>query len=272
VRRRERLADEVLKASGEEGEVFVTERRGHGRDLAGALAARARLVIAWGGDGTVNEVGSALAFGPTPLGIVPAGSGNGLALELAVSLHPENAIKDALGAAARPIDVGEVDGRLFFNAAGIGFDAHIARCFDQEGSGRRGLLTYVRVTARELLTYRARTYRVNGRVVRGALLITFANSGQFGNGVRIAPAASLDDGRLDLVVFEETSRVATLCGLPRLLRGKVDRVRGWSMVRVEEATIESDEAMVYHLDGEPVMGGPRLAARVHPRALRVCVR
>jgi len=271
-RLRAQLADEMLKARGEEGEVVVTERRGHGRDLARALAPRARLVIAWGGDGTVNEVGSALAFGPTPMAIVPAGSGNGLALELAVNRRPEDAIRDALGAVARPIDVGELDGRLFFNAAGIGFDAHIARCFEREPTGRRGLLTYVRVTARELWSYRPRNYVIDGRLVRRALLITFANSGQFGNGVQIAPAASVDDGRLDQVVFEERSRFATLCGLPRLLRGRVDRVRGWSRVRVERSTIESDEPMAYHLDGEPAMGGARLDARVHPRALLMCVR
>ena len=245
----------MLKARGEEGEVVVTERRGHGRDLARALAPRARLVIAWGGDGTVQRCIDAVA-----------------GTELAVNRRPEDAIRDALGAVARPIDVGELDGRLFFNAAGIGFDAHIARCFEREPTGRRGLLTYVRVTARELWSYRPRNYVIDGRLVRRALLITFANSGQFGNGVQIAPAASVDDGRLDQVVFEERSRFATLCGLPRLLRGRVDRVRGWSRVRVERSTIESDEPMAYHLDGEPAMGGARLDARVHPRALLMCVR
>ena len=115
--------------------------------------AGARLVIAWGGDGTLNEVGSALAFTETPIALVPSGSGNGLARELGVNRRPERAISEALRAAPRAIDAGELGGRLFFNAAGIGLDAHLARCFDTDG-GRRGLAGYVRITARELWSYR----------------------------------------------------------------------------------------------------------------------
>jgi YegS/Rv2252/BmrU family lipid kinase len=262
-----------LQARGEEAEVFVTERRGHGRELARAAVARGvRLVMAWGGDGTVNEVGSALAFGHTPMAIVPSGSGNGLARELGISRRPERAIVDALSAQPRAIDVGELGGRLFFSIAGIGFDAHVAACFDRELAGRRGFVTYARITARELYAYQPVSYRINGVIVRRALLVTFANSAQFGNGARVAPAASIDDGKLDMVVFEESSRFATIWGLPRLFTGSVERVPGWSMTRIEHATVEADQAMTYHVDGEPLPGGTRLEARAHPGALRLCVR
>src|SRR5881296_1381917 len=118
------LARRVAAACGETADVFVTEQAGHARDLARtARAGGARLVVAWGGDGTVNEVASALAFGDVPLGIVPAGSGNGLARELHVSRRPEQAIAAALRAEARLIDVGEIEGQRFVNVAGIGFDA-----------------------------------------------------------------------------------------------------------------------------------------------------
>jgi diacylglycerol kinase (ATP) len=274
--RRAQQAAAVLASSGEGGEVFMTERKGHAHELAaGARARGVRLIVAWGGDGTVNEVASALVFGPTPLAIVPAGSGNGLATDLRISRQPDRALIEAFGARPRAIDAGELGGRLFFATAGVGFDAHVASCFDRDIVGRRGLATYARISMRELLAYRLSTYRVCGgaeMVDRRALLVTLANASQFGNGARIAPGARLDDGLLDLVVFEEVSRFRTFCALPRFLAGRAVGLRGLSFQQIERATIESDQPMAFHVDGEPVAGGTRLDARVHPRALKVCVR
>ena len=118
-RRRAERASAVLTSSGEDGEIFVTERKGHARELAaGAVARGARLVVAWGGDGTVNEVASALAFTRTALAIVPSGSGNGLARELGIARRPERAILQALAATPKAIDAGELGGRMFFSVAG----------------------------------------------------------------------------------------------------------------------------------------------------------
>jgi diacylglycerol kinase family enzyme len=273
-RARAQLAASVLAADGEPAEVLVSERRGHARELAaGALARGARLVLAWGGDGTMNEVGSALIGTATPLAIVPSGSGNGLARELAVSFRPELAMREAMRARPRTIDAGELAGRPFFSVAGVGFDAHVAACLDAEAGGRRGFSAYARITARELWAYRSCSYRINDRIASGnALIVTLANSPQFGNGARIAPAARLDDGRLDLVVVEETSRVATLLAVPRLFVGGLSRLRGVTSQQVERVVIESDQPMTFHVDGEPVRGGTRLEGRVLPGALRICVR
>jgi YegS/Rv2252/BmrU family lipid kinase len=273
-RRRAQLASEVVASLGEDAEVFVTLRRGHARELAAAAVTRgARIVLAWGGDGTVNEVASALMRHGTPLGIVPSGSGNGLARALGIPARPEQAIAEALTARPRQIDAGELGERAFFSVAGIGFDAHVAACFDRD-TGHRGLSTYARIVSRELLRYRGRAYRVdqNGhRLDVRALLIVLANAGQFGNGARIAPGARVDDGRLDLVVVEERSRLAMLVALPRLFTGGIERVRGVSIRRVEHAVVECDSPMTFHVDGEPLQGGTRLEARVLPAALRVCV-
>jgi diacylglycerol kinase (ATP) len=269
-RRRASTAASVLHATGVAGEVFVTERRGHARELAQAAVRRGdSLVLAWGGDGTVNEVASSLVGTRTALGIVPAGSGNGLARELRLPTAPRRAIEAALGGTPRAIDAGELGGRWFFSVAGIGFDASVAAAFDRDARGRRGFSTYVRITARELWRYRCADYRVDGVAARGALLITFANSAQFGNGARIAPGATIDDGRLDLVVFEERTRAATLRGLPALFTGHVAAVRGVSIRQVTHAVVECEAAMAFHVDGEPVVGGTRLEARVHPGALLV---
>ena len=272
-RRRAELAADAVAKCGEEADIFVTERRGHARELAAAEAKRgARLVIAWGGDGTVNEVASALVFGSTALGIVPSGSGNGLARELTISRRPEQAIAEALCASPRPIDAGELGGRLFFNLAGLGFDAHIAACFDCDPSGRRGMRTYARLIAREMFRYRAGTYRVDGINMERAVLVTIANSGQFGNGARVAPSARIDDGLLDLVVFEESTRLGAIATIPRFFTGGFERVRGVTVRRFERITIAADRPIPFHVDGEPVAGGTVLEGRVHPAALRVAVR
>ncbi len=275
-RERVALAAAIRDSRGNPGDVLVTERPGHALELARkARVDGANVIFAWGGDGTINEIATALAFGDVPLGIVPAGSGNGLALELGVDRDPKRAIAHALATAPRSIDLGELGGRLFVNIAGIGFDAHVASLFNRPGNIRRGFAGYISISGRALLTYRAAPYtittggsRVN--VARG-MLVTIANSSQFGNGARIAPDARVDDGLLDLVVVDERSRTRTVCGLPRLFNGTVERMRGCSIQRIREATIESAQPMVFHVDGEPVQAGTQISVRVHPAALRVVV-
>jgi diacylglycerol kinase (ATP) len=273
-RARAQLALAVVDAHGDPAEVLLTEAVGHARELAKSAVRRgARLVMAWGGDGTISEIASALAFDEVPLGIIPAGSGNGLARELGVSLRPERAIADALQAVPRPIDMGELDGHLFANIAGIGFDAYIASRFAT--ATRRGFIGYAGITARALTSYVPQHYRVTTggvETAHRAILVTIANSAQFGNNARIAPGARVDDGELDLVVMEERSRFRTLCRMPRLFDGTVAGVPECTIRRVREVTIEADAPMTYHVDGEPVAGGTSLRARVHPGALMVAVK
>lgn len=273
-RARQQLARAIVDAGGTPVEVLVTEGVGHARELAKAAVRRgARLVLAWGGDGTINEIASALAFDEAALGIIPAGSGNGLARELGVHWRADTAIADAMQAEPRRMDLGEIDGRLFANMAGTGFDAHIASQFAT--APRRGFVGYAGITARALRSYQPQHYTVTTGGVETehrAVLVTIANSAQFGNNARIAPGARVDDGELDLVVVEERSRFATMCQMPRLFNGTIERVRGCTIRRIREVTIESDQPMTYHVDGEPVAGGTMLRARVHPGALRIAVR
>src|SRR5438105_1427782 len=154
-----RLAQAIADGFSVSAEVFVTDRTGHARELAKAAAGRgAELVMAWGGDGTINEVASALVGSDVALGIVPAGSGNGLARELGIDARPRIAIADALRATPRPIDVGDVEGRYFVNTAGVGFDAHVASRFAV--ARRRGFLGYANITARALTSYVSLSYRI----------------------------------------------------------------------------------------------------------------
>jgi YegS/Rv2252/BmrU family lipid kinase len=274
-RARAERAASLLAARGVVPDVFLTERPGHARDLAlAALERGASTIVAWGGDGTVNEVGSALAFRGAALAVVPSGSGNGLARELRVPFDPARAIALAVDGRDRTIDAGELDGRLFFNVAGIGLDARVAHEFAAGGLVRRGFARYAQITARELFAFQPDDHTIvaDGALVRErTLLIAVANARQYGNGALIAPAARLDDGRLDVVVVAHRSLLRTVIRLPQLFLGQIARVPGVTMRTAERVEITSARPAVYHVDGEPFVGGASLTARARPAALRVKV-
>jgi YegS/Rv2252/BmrU family lipid kinase len=228
--------------------------------------------MAWGGDGTINEVASGLAFDEIPLGIIPSGSGNGLANELRISPRPDAAIAAALAAVPRGIDLGEIDGHLFANVAGVGLDAHVAARFNDRGSAGRGFIGYATVATRALFSYAPRNYRIDldgTKIESRAVLIGVANGAQYGNNARIAPTAVVDDGLLDLVVVEESSRLRTLVNVPKLFNGRAESVSGYRAAKIRRGLIESDEPMDFHVDGEPLRGGTSLRIRIHPGALMI---
>ena len=226
--------------------------------------------MSWGGDGTMNDVASALVGTSTALGLIRAGSGNGLARSLGVPPDVTQAVRAACGAEPRSIDAGRCNDEWFFSVAGVGFDAHVAAVFDRRHASGRGLLSYVRATARGLASYRARRYVIDGVPTSGStLLVTVANGNQYGNGARIAPDARVDDGWLDLVVVEERSRLASMLAVPRLFTGGVARAPGVSIRRVRQVAIAGESPLEYHLDGEPRAGSERLDVRVCPGVLRV---
>jgi len=271
--RRVALLNDQFAASGIDGAVHLTERRHHARELAeSAIAGGASTVIAWGGDGTINEVGVALAGSSVALGIIPAGSGNGFARELGIPWAPEAAIAIAIGGHARPIDAGEIDGRLFFNIAGVGIDAVIAEQFNTLTLGRRGMGPYVRFAVRELIRYRASHYRVvldGETIVSDALLIAFANGREYGNGIRLAPRARMDDGVLEALIVEDRNPIARLWTGRHLVLGTTDRAHRVFSRSIGSATIESDGEMLYHVDGEIGRAKHRIDVRIRPGLLRV---
>ncbi|MGH9161915.1 MAG: diacylglycerol/lipid kinase family protein [Vicinamibacteraceae bacterium] len=266
---------------GLDADVAVTERPGHARELA--LAARrslAELVLVWGGDGTINEVASALAFSPTPVAILPGGSGNGLARGLGISLDCDAAFAVAVNGREQWIDAGEIDGRLFFNVAGVGFDAQVAQAFNR--GARRGLPAYIWASLLEAMRYHPARYQVSSGGDAStasppailfdkapALLVAVANGAQYGSGARIAPSARFDDGRLNLVIIEPRSVVRALMESRHLFDGTIDRMRGCTTYVVRDLTLSSDQPMLAHVDGEPFPAGESLTVRVHERALVV---
>jgi diacylglycerol kinase (ATP) len=273
-RQRAELAMTLLSSLDIEPEVIVTERAGHAHELARrALDRGTRVVCAWGGDGTVNEVGRALAFTPASLVIVPAGSGNGLAHALRLPQDPVAALRRSVEGTDRVIDAGELDGHLFFNLAGIGFDAHVAAAFNRT-RGPRGFWRYVRVVLRELMRYEAKRYEitVNGETIAcQAYLLSLANGQQWGNGAEIAPQAEVDDGLLDLVMVPGMPVHRLVREIRHLFDGTAPQVRGLVGRRFSSVCIRGTEPIAAHLDGEIVLGSSTVTARVMPGLLRVRV-
>src|SRR5215203_1465102 len=207
------MIDAAAKTRRLPTQIRITERGGHARELArDAVAADADALIVWGGDGTINEAGAALIGSQTVLGVVPAGSGNGLAAALGVSRDAATAVADAFDAPSYRIDAGLMDGRPFFNIAGIGFDARVAALFNSRAAGSRGAWPYIAIGIREGCRYCAVDYVVtlDAEPARTrALLIAFANGGEYGMGARIAPGARLDDGVLDAIIVQDARNIVS---------------------------------------------------------------
>jgi diacylglycerol kinase (ATP) len=264
-----------LKGRGLEADIHLTQRAGHARELArDAVAADADLVIVWGGDGTVNEVGSSLMGSEIPLGLIPAGSGNGLAGALGIPREPRAALATLLGERMLTVDVGMLDDRPFFNVAGIGFDAHIARLFNQRERGRRGRLPYVVLGVREGWSYVGQDYTITldgvaGTATYRALIIAFANGREYGMGMQIAPGAKLDDGLLEACIVEDRPFISRFLHARYVAMGTIERAPKITMQSVREAVVEADGEIEFHVDGEPGVADRRLDVSVRPAALRV---
>jgi diacylglycerol kinase (ATP) len=269
------LAERAIAERGSDARVTLTTGRHDGHTKARkALDEGADLVVAWGGDGTVNEVGGAVAGSGVPMGIVPAGSGNGLARALGLPLDAASALSCALDGADLSVDGGEIGGRLFFNVAGVGLDAHVAWLFDTAAAKGRGLAGYVKVTAQTLWRYEAADYQIeaDGRHAgRRAVIVAFANGPQYGNGAMIAPGASPSDGWLDMVVVEPAGPLVSAWRARRLFDGSLDRAPWAERTLVREVALRSTRPMRFHVDGEPCGPEARLGVRIHPGILTVRV-
>lgn len=274
--RRIALVRTEAERRGLHADIHLTERGGHARELATtSAAAGAELIIVWGGDGTINEAGSALLGSRTALGVVPAGSGNGLAAALGVPRDPLTALSVAFDGSTRVIDAGLIAGRPFFNIAGVGFDARVARLFNERTAGNRGGWPYVLIGVREGCRYDPTEYELQldeePYRVR-ALLIAFANGREYGMGARIAPGALLDDGLLDATIVEEavgSTVLARFWHARHLALGSTHRAPGVSMRHVTHATVRADGPIDFHVDGEPDVADGRIDVSILPAALRI---
>jgi YegS/Rv2252/BmrU family lipid kinase len=265
VKRRTDTAAIIREQPGWQIEVAEAEQKQDLDAIIGrALDEHVDVVFAVGGDGTVHEVAKRLIGTSLPLGIVPTGSGNGLARHLGFSMNARDVLRTYQRVTT--IDTAKVNGNPFVGTMGVGFDAWVADAF--ASSGVRGLATYIRVGLGGFFKYAPQTYQIEvdgERLERRALLIAVANASQYGNNARIAPIASLQDGLLDLVIVER----ASLTALPRLFTGTLHRAAGITMRRGRHIEIRRPAPGPAHLDGEPLSLPELLTIDIVPKSLRV---
>lgn len=256
-------------------QLYVTERCGHAYHIASEKVRQGhKKIVAVGGDGTVNEVASALVKTDCKLGIVPTGSGNGLARYLHIPVHIDEALDVVRNSKIRKIDAGKVNDRFFFCTCGTGFDATVGKMFARDS--RRGMLSYVRATIHQYIGYSPKTYilRINKKKIRlDAFLVTFANSGQFGNNAYIAPNALIDDGMLDLVILRPFPKASTISLGLRLFFKNIDQSPYLEMMRIKRASLKrkGKKKITLHIDGEPLTFREKLKVRIIPQAVNVLV-
>lgn len=275
--RRASLVHDVATRVGVETDVAITERAGHAAEIARRLVAEGcDRIIVWGGDGTVNEAagpilaGGARRTSASALGIIPGGSGDGLAHSLGLGHPPKRALEVAMTGPVIPIDAGYIGDRHFLNIAGVGFDAAVGTAFNRRG--KRGLRGYVRQLFTTVWSYEPCRYRLaaDGVVSEGIrFLIAFANGREYGNRMVLAPAADPSDGWLDVVTVDPGSPIRQLWRARRLAIGHGKPAEGIVWGRCRTATITGDR-LLCHVDGETFQTTGTLDVRIVPGAIGIC--
>ena len=252
-------------------EVIYTERAGHAIEIAAAKANEDFFaVVAIGGDGTINEVASALRDTPVALGIVPCGSGNGLARHLDIPLNVERALSIINLCHIENLDYCTVNERPFFCTCGIGFDALVSEKFAQ--AGRRGPITYLQKALSEYLKYRSEVYSIETAdkvITEKAFIIACGNASQYGNNAFITPQASMTDGLVDVTVILPFTPIDTAIMGLLLFTKHLDQDTNIHSFRTSELTIHRPKAEMMHIDGEPVMMPADLHIRCHKGGIKI---
>lgn len=272
------LIEKHLDKSLWDYDIVKTGYIGHATEIAREAARHGvDVVCAVGGDGTVNETARGLIHTQTALGIIPAGSGNGLARHLHIPIDTLGAIKVLNAAHIEQMDYGVVNNREFFCTCGVGFDAFISKKFAE--AGKRGPLTYIENVLKSSLQYNPETYEIeiisnNGEEERHetykAFLISCANASQYGNNAYIAPLASVRDGLLDFTIIEPFNALEAPAIAMQLFDGTIERNSRIKTFRGTKAIIRRKDAGVIHYDGDPLDTAKDISVELVPKGL-LCV-
>lgn len=251
-------------------DIHYTQSQGHATHLSADASRQGQdIVVAVGGDGTINEVAKGLINTSTVMGIVPRGSGNGLARHLGIPLNTSQAVAALFTSHDLFMDVFTVNGKLSLNVSGIGFDGHVTNLFGVKSG--RGLLGYVSVTAQEFTRFREFTAEVtigHDTSTRQAFIIAIANSSQYGNNAYIAPAASVCDGLLN-INFLKKIPLYRMDFLYDFFAGRVGKSPYSDIIEVPALSLTTNTPVPYHVDGEPAGTNDHFTIQLTPKALRV---
>lgn len=231
--------------------IRFTEYAGHASLLTKEFRDKVDIVAVVGGDGSLNECGKELLYSNTALGIIPTGSGNGLARHLKIPLTPEKAVETIFKGKIKKMDTGKINDQVFLSTAGIGFDAHIAYEFSKKK--KRGFIAYISTVRKELKNFKPIDYEISEQGLSGkAFMVSIANIPQFGNNFTIHPGAIEDDGLLNLTVITPFPTYKIPGMARKFFTGKINRSNYYKGKTGNEFTIISPSSIV-HLDGEPVV-------------------
>jgi YegS/Rv2252/BmrU family lipid kinase len=267
------IVQDTIDNSRFEVDFFFTKCAGHATELAKELIEKGySRIVSVGGDGTINEIAKALVNSNVALGIIPCGSGNGLARFLKIPLKVKEAVELLNNGKILTIDYGTINDNPFFCTCGVGFDAHIGNKFAQSES--RGFTTYIKETIAAFFHYKPKKYsiKIDGEKFKTrAFLVTAANAGQYGNDAYIAPEADICDGLLDLCVLNPfPKRKAFNIGF-RLFNKSIHHSEYVKSIKGESITIKRKKKGEVHLDGEPAIMGKKLKIRIVKQGLKVVV-
>lgn len=267
------LIDATLNHEQFEYEIITTNHAGHASELAAeAKEARADVVVAVGGDGTVNEVARAIVHSDTALGIIPCGSGNGLARHMLIPMNIKKSIEIINKCVIRDFDYGIVNGYPFFCTCGMGFDAYVSQKFAE--CGKRGPVTYVQKVLEEGLKYKPETYEItdeNGVSKYKAFLISCANASQYGNNAFIAPQASMSDGLMDVIIMEPFDIIEAPQISIDMFNKTLDKNSKIKTFTSKKLHIHRGKPGVIHYDGDPVMTGRDVDVELVEKGIRIII-
>lgn len=267
------LIDSILDKDRFEYEIRTTERAGHASEIASeAKEAHVDIVVAVGGDGTVNEVARAIVHSDTALGILPCGSGNGLARHLMLPMNLKKSIEIINQCEIHDLDYGVINGYPFFCTCGMGFDAFVSMKFAE--SGKRGPISYAENILREGLKYQPETYTLEdetGTKQYKAFLISCANASQYGNNAYIAPQASMSDGLLDVIIMEPFDVIEAPQISIEMFNKTLDKNSKIKTFKCKRLHIHRKQAGYIHYDGDPIMTDADVDIELKSKGIRVVV-
>ena len=250
-------------------DITFTKYSGHAKLIAKeAIKEKYEILIAVGGDGTVNEISSELIHGKTALGIIPSGSGNGFAFHIGMKKDIKDSIIQLNTSKIKTIDSCVANNHPFINVSGIGFDAYIAELFST--SKKRGFLNYIKLIIKNL-QYQAKDYTIkynNQKRNINAILISFANASQYGNNFRISPDSKIDDGLIEFVIIKDMARWKVPMFLLKIARGEIKKSPFVEIIQAKSMEIKSSEKII-HLDGEQKKIKKDVIINIHPNSLQV---
>ncbi len=264
------LIFKVLDKNVYDIKIFYTQGQESNHHLAATSAMEADIIVAVGGDGTINNVAQYVTNTNKIFGIIPMGSGNGLARELNIPTNPEMALTLINEQKIKSIDTGKANNQFFINIAGVGFDAHIAHLFASASS--RGFKTYAKITFKEFFSYKNRSYQLsyNGITKQAkAFMICVCNGTQFGNNVFPAPKAIYNDGLFDVVVFNSFKlwRVPQIAF--KLFKGDVSDLPFVETFKTDSLTISRPQKEVANIDGEAIWLDDKITFKIFKQNLKV---